>query len=70
MRRAEIPKELEKIVRRAMAKDPEDRYRSAADLVADLNAYQAGTQLSQQTRVGPRKVANTSTPSTTRRTVL
>jgi len=48
--RPEVPEALEKICRRAMAKEAKDRYQTAAELIADLEAYKAGTQLSQQTR--------------------
>jgi serine/threonine protein kinase/tetratricopeptide (TPR) repeat protein len=37
-----IPEELERIVTRAMAKDPAERYMSASDLVDDLTAVQGG----------------------------
>ena len=48
--RPNVPEALEKICRRAMAKDPKDRYQNAAELIADLESYKAGTQISQQTR--------------------
>jgi TolB-like protein/tetratricopeptide (TPR) repeat protein len=48
--RPEVPVELEKITRRAMAKRPEDRYQSAAEFLADLGSYGAGTDLSRGTR--------------------
>lgn len=34
----EVPAELERIVRKLLAKDPEERYQSARDLLADLRA--------------------------------
>ncbi|MHB1912754.1 MAG: PASTA domain-containing protein, partial [Acidimicrobiales bacterium] len=39
---ATIPPTFEAIVMRAMAKNPDDRYQSAADLRADLRAFAAG----------------------------
>jgi TolB-like protein len=48
--RPEVPEELEKIVRRAMAKKLEDRYKSAAEYLSDIGSYRAGTDLSKQTR--------------------
>ena len=38
-RRPDVPDLLESIVRRAMARDVKDRYPSAADMAADLNAF-------------------------------
>jgi serine/threonine protein kinase/tetratricopeptide (TPR) repeat protein len=48
--RSEVPDAVEKICRRAMAKDPKDRYQTAAELIADLGSYRAGSQLSKSTR--------------------
>jgi serine/threonine protein kinase/Tfp pilus assembly protein PilF len=48
----EVPEALEKICRRAMAKDLKDRYQTAAELIADLESCKAGTQLARQTRKG------------------
>jgi TolB-like protein/tRNA A-37 threonylcarbamoyl transferase component Bud32 len=48
--RPEVPEAIEKISRRAMAKDPRDRYQTASELIADLESYKAGTELSQKTR--------------------
>jgi WD40 repeat protein len=39
---AGVPRDLEAIVDKAMAGAPEDRYRSAGDLVADLKKFQTG----------------------------
>jgi non-specific serine/threonine protein kinase len=48
--RPEVPEDIEKICRRAMAKDAKDRYQTAAELVNDLESYKAGAQLSVSTR--------------------
>ena len=48
--RADVPEALEKICRRAMAKDRTARYQTAAELIADLESFKGGTRLSQQTR--------------------
>ncbi len=48
--RPEVPEAIEKICRRAMAKRLEDRYQTAGELIADIESYKAGRQLSQQTR--------------------
>jgi TolB-like protein len=48
--RSEVPEAIEKICRRAMAKEPEDRYRSATELIADLESFESGTELSERTR--------------------
>lgn len=41
---AEVPRELRRVVERCLEKDPEDRYPSAAELGADLRAYQEGVR--------------------------
>jgi serine/threonine protein kinase/tetratricopeptide (TPR) repeat protein len=43
--RSDVPEALEEIVRRAMAKRPEERYQSAAGLLTDLEAYKEGKRL-------------------------
>jgi len=48
--RPHVPEALEKIARRAMAKDPKDRYKNASELLSDLESYKAGFQVSQRTR--------------------
>jgi len=48
--RADVPEAIEKICRRAMAKDRTARYETASELLADLESYKAGTRLSLQTR--------------------
>ena len=53
--RSEVPQALEKICRRAMAKEPGDRYESAIELIADLESSKTGTELSNRTRRLPAK---------------
>ena len=48
--RPEVPEAIEKICRRAMAKDPEHRYKDAPEFIADLESYKGGMQLSEKTR--------------------
>jgi eukaryotic-like serine/threonine-protein kinase len=48
--RPEIPDVLEQVVRRAMAKSIDERYQSATELIADLEAYKSGSEVSRQTR--------------------
>ena len=38
-RRPDIPRELDLIVMRALAKDPEDRYQNAEEMDADLERF-------------------------------
>ncbi len=51
--RSEVPEAIEKICRRATAKQPDDRYQSATELISDFESYKAGTELSKQTRKVP-----------------
>ena len=48
--RPDVTEAIEKICRRAMAKEAKDRYQTASELIDDLESYKAGTQLSQQTK--------------------
>src|SRR5207245_8609540 len=52
---ANAPAELQRIVRKAMAKDPDERYQSAKDLAVDLRALlrevTSGVERSQRQRV-------------------
>ena len=47
--RPEIPPELDQIVLRALAKDPEDRYQTAEDFIEDLERVEAGLPISRAT---------------------
>ena len=47
--RPEIPQELDQIVLRALAKDPEDRYQTAEEFIEDLERVEAGLPISRST---------------------
>jgi len=47
--RAEIPPELDQIVLRALAKEPEDRYQTAEEFIEDLERVEAGLPISRAT---------------------
>src|SRR5947209_18442834 len=47
--RPEIPRELDMVVLRALAKDPEDRYATAAEMEADLARVARGGAVSSET---------------------
>jgi serine/threonine protein kinase len=53
--RTEISEAIEKICQRAMAKGLENRFQTAAELIADLDSYRTGAQLSKETRRNPSK---------------
>jgi eukaryotic-like serine/threonine-protein kinase len=48
-RRPEVPRDLDLIVTRALAKDPADRYQSAEELDADLERFARGAAVSPET---------------------
>jgi eukaryotic-like serine/threonine-protein kinase len=47
--RPEVPSELDKIVLRALAKEPEDRYQTAEGFIEDLERVEAGLPLTHET---------------------
>ena len=47
--RSEIPPELDQIVLRALAKEPEDRYQTAEEFIEDLERLEAGLPISRET---------------------
>jgi beta-lactam-binding protein with PASTA domain len=49
VRRADIPRDLDLIVMRALAKDPDDRYQSAEEMDADLERFLRGAAVSPVT---------------------
>jgi serine/threonine protein kinase len=46
---ADLPPELDRIVQRAIAKDPKDRYQNGAELAADLRAFASNQDSSSDT---------------------
>jgi len=54
--RPELPEALETICRRAMAKDPSERYQHATELIKDLDAFKSGTVISARTKRVPVRV--------------
>ena len=48
-RRPEVPRDLDLIVTRALAKDPRDRYQSAEEMEADLERFLRGAAVSPET---------------------
>jgi eukaryotic-like serine/threonine-protein kinase len=75
IRRAEVPRDLDKVVLRALAKDPADRYQSAEEMDADLARVASGAAVSPATEeaataIISRPTAVTAiTPPRTRETV-
>ncbi|HET7566451.1 MAG TPA: Stk1 family PASTA domain-containing Ser/Thr kinase [Gaiellaceae bacterium] len=54
--RTDLPRELDLVVMRALAKDPEDRYQSAEEMEADLERVTRGAPLSAVTEEGATQV--------------
>ncbi len=48
-KRPEVPPELDAVVLRALAKNPDDRYQSAEEMDADLSAISKGMEISETT---------------------
>jgi serine/threonine-protein kinase len=48
----DVPASLETICQRAMAKDPKDRYQTAAELIRDIESSQSGAAVSTRTKTG------------------
>ena len=48
-KRPEVPPELDAVVLRALAKNPDDRYQSAEEMDADLSAISRGMEISEAT---------------------
>jgi serine/threonine-protein kinase len=48
-KRHDIPRELDMVVMRSLAKDPEDRYQSAEEMEADLDRVSRGAGVARQT---------------------
>ncbi|MGD0273037.1 MAG: Stk1 family PASTA domain-containing Ser/Thr kinase [Gaiellaceae bacterium] len=49
VKRPEVPPELDAVVLRALAKNPDDRYQSVEEMDADLNAISKGMEISETT---------------------
>ena len=63
---SELPAELERIVRKSLAKEPDKRYQTAADLVVDLRAVQAeitGGTAQSAAKLGGRRDGSSSAAS-------
>jgi TolB-like protein len=71
--RTDAPDELQRIISRALEKDPEDRYQSAADMVSELRRMQKQTSRVSRTipamTTPPSPPVQTSAQSTTPRTI-
>ena len=54
--RPDLPIELDRLVLKLMEKDPDDRYQSAADMLADLNKIRETLSLGSVTTLGDRPI--------------
>jgi eukaryotic-like serine/threonine-protein kinase len=61
--RPELPVELDLVIDRALEKEPELRYQSAADLAADLKRLQRPSSSASLAAVSPRRPRRTPTPA-------
>jgi eukaryotic-like serine/threonine-protein kinase len=63
--RADIPRDLDLIVQRALAKDPSERYQSAEEMDADLTRVQRGAAVSPATEEAATAIISRPPPSAT-----
>jgi beta-lactam-binding protein with PASTA domain/predicted Ser/Thr protein kinase len=61
--RADIPGELDMVVLRALAKNPDDRYQSAEEMEADLERVSRGGRVAPATKESATQVMRTPTPT-------
>jgi serine/threonine protein kinase len=60
--RPDIPRDLDMVVLRALAKDPDDRYQSADEMEADLERVSRGAGVAPMTRESATQVMRSPTP--------
>lgn len=65
-----LPREIDAVIRTAMAKDPEDRYQRGAELAADLRQLQTLTKSGAGTTTSLQAITGMTTAQTTRRSAL
>jgi serine/threonine-protein kinase len=70
LRRAEIPRDLDMVVMRALAKDPADRYQSAEEMDADLGRVSSGAAISPATEEAATAIISRPPPTPTAVTQL
>ena len=66
-RRPDIPRDLDLIVMRALAKDPADRYQSAEEMDADLERFARGAAVSPETEESATQIMRAADRAATRR---